>query len=131
VLISTTFDRFRVPERLRARACELLERVGAPAGRRAIETLSRGEQQRVAIARALLHAPRILLADEPTASLDAANGARVAELLLETASELGATLIVATHDAAFCERLATIRHLAGGWLAGAMPRQADATAGIA
>jgi putative ABC transport system ATP-binding protein len=54
--------------------------------------------QRVAIARALLSKPGVIVADEPTASLDEKTGADVAELLVRLASEEGATLLVVTHD---------------------------------
>ena len=61
-------------------------------------TLSRGEAQRVAIARAMLQSPRLLLADEPTASLDDASAATVLELLRTAARDTGAALVIATHD---------------------------------
>lgn len=61
-------------------------------------TLSGGEKQRVAIARALVHAPSLILADEPTGSLDRATGERVLNLLLTSVSEHNATLIIITHD---------------------------------
>lgn len=60
--------------------------------------LSAGQQQRVAIARALANAPRVLLADEPTASLDDARAEAVLALLTAQAEAAGATLLVATHD---------------------------------
>lgn len=60
--------------------------------------LSTGQRQRVAIARAVVHRPRLLLADEPTASLDDARAAQVADLLAREAAAAGATLVVATHD---------------------------------
>jgi putative ABC transport system ATP-binding protein len=72
--------------------------VAEKAARRPHE-LSHGEQQRVAIARAVVNGPKLLLADEPTASLDDASAERSIALLLETAARSGATLVVATHDA--------------------------------
>lgn len=60
--------------------------------------LSRGQMQRAAIARAVVNHPAILVADEPTASLDDQNTDRVLDLLLTQASQHGATLIIATHD---------------------------------
>ena len=60
--------------------------------------LSQGEQQRVAIARALVNSPQLILADEPTSSLDDINCTQVVNLLLEQSKESGATLIIVTHD---------------------------------
>lgn len=60
--------------------------------------LSTGERQRVALARAVAHHPRLLLADEPTAHLDRTRAASALELLVQTATELKALLIVSTHD---------------------------------
>lgn len=68
------------------------------AGRRP-QQLSQGQAQRVAIARALLNQPKLLLADEPSASLDDANTAAVLDLLQGAAQQAGATLLVASHDA--------------------------------
>lgn len=62
------------------------------------EELSGGEQQRVAVARALVHAPRLLLADEPTGSLDAVNGRQIMGTLRDTARAGGHTLITVTHS---------------------------------
>ena len=72
--------------------------VAAKSARRPSE-LSQGEQQRVAIARAVVNRPKLVLADEPTASLDDASAATVVDLLSEQAARHGATLVVATHDA--------------------------------
>lgn len=60
--------------------------------------LSAGEQQRVAIARAIVNGPQVLLADEPTSSLDDDNAQRAVDLLFEAARLAGSLLIVATHD---------------------------------
>lgn len=66
--------------------------------------LSRGQLQRAAIARAVINHPSILVADEPTASLDDTNTERVMDLLFEQAEEHGATLLLATHDNRIKER---------------------------
>ena len=60
-------------------------------------TLSGGEQQRLAIARAIVHRPSILLADEPTANLDAAYAVELGELL-RSFHQVGVTVVIATHD---------------------------------
>ncbi len=83
----------------RARVEALLERVGLPdRADDPVAGLSGGEMQRVAICRALLRRPRLLLADEPTGSLDDASGQVVMELMLRMVAEEGATLIYATHS---------------------------------
>jgi len=61
--------------------------------------LSQGEAQRAAIARALVARPKLLIADEPTSSLDDGNAERIARLLLHAADANGSTLLIATHDA--------------------------------
>lgn len=66
--------------------------------RKSPRQLSVGEQQRVTIARALVTQPKLILADEPTSALDNINARRVSALLRQRAAELGATLIVVTHD---------------------------------
>ena len=76
--------------------------------------LSGGEQQRVAIARALSPNPRILLADEPSGNLDAANGAMVADLLFRANATRGMTLVLVTHDAALAARAARSVRLNSG-----------------
>ena len=60
--------------------------------------LSGGESQRIAFARAIAHAPALLLADEPTASLDSKNGKQLIELLVSLCHSKETTLIIATHD---------------------------------
>ena len=82
----------------KARVEEALERVGLAAdGRRRPGHLSGGQQQRVAVARALVSRPQLILADEPTGSLDTANGEVVMGLLAD-AVKGGATVIMATHS---------------------------------
>jgi putative ABC transport system ATP-binding protein len=86
-------------------ARQLLERVGL--GERINHyprTLSGGEQQRVALARAFAPRPALLLADEPTGSLDAVTGERVADLMFELNRESGSTLVLVTHDEALASR---------------------------
>lgn len=84
---------------LRARTEELLERCDLTEHASDYpKTLSGGEQQRVAIARAIAHAPRVLLADEPTGNLDEKNAQQVITLLLELVRLQKAALIVVTHN---------------------------------
>ena len=82
-----------------AEAARLLTEVGLGKRLRAFpRELSGGQQQRVAIARALVHQPRLLICDEPTASLDAASGRKVMELLKASACRPDRCVIVVTHD---------------------------------
>ncbi len=95
----------------------LLARLGLDAlAHRVPDQLSGGQRQRVAIARAVVHRPRLLLADEPTGALDPRNAAVVIDLLLEVAQDLGATLVVATHDRAAATRMGRVVELRDGVL---------------
>jgi putative ABC transport system ATP-binding protein len=76
--------------------------------------LSGGQRQRAAVARAIVHQPEIILADEPTGALDAANAVGVIELLLGMQREIGATLIMVTHDRDAASRLDRQIHLQDG-----------------
>jgi putative ABC transport system ATP-binding protein len=69
------------------------------------DRLSGGERQRVAVAAALINQPSVILADEPTGSLDDANSAAVVDLLLTAQRDTGATLVVVTHDPSVAERM--------------------------
>jgi putative ABC transport system ATP-binding protein len=88
------------------RAHDLLGRTGLARPGQKIETMSRGEMQRVAVARALLRRPGVIVADEPTASLDVESGEAVGTLLLELADQEKSTLIVVSHDGRLTDRLA-------------------------
>jgi len=70
--------------------------------------------QRTAIARAVIHAPALVLADEPTGSLDSANGARILELLREVNRELGVTVLLATHASELAAQADRLVHLHDG-----------------
>ncbi len=76
--------------------------------------LSGGQRQRAAVARAIVHQPEIILADEPTGALDAANAVGVIDLLLGMQREIGATLIMVTHDRDAASRLDRQIHLQDG-----------------
>ena len=79
--------------------------------------MSGGEQQRVALARAVAPRPALLLADEPTGNLDAANGAAIIELLFTLQTETGATLVLVTHAPDLAARCSRLVRLADGRLA--------------
>jgi putative ABC transport system ATP-binding protein len=76
--------------------------------------LSGGEQQRVALARAFVAQPKLLLADEPTGSLDAEAGTEIIRLLFEMNREFGTTLVLVTHDETLAARCTRVVRLAGG-----------------
>jgi putative ABC transport system ATP-binding protein len=80
------------------------------------DQLSGGQRQRVAVAGALIKEPRVILADEPTGSLDADNSSAVIDLLLAAQRDTGATLVVVTHDASVAERMDRTLRLRDGRL---------------
>ena len=93
----------------RPRAMERLADVGlAKLAQRMTHQLSGGQMQRVAIARALVHAPRVILADEPTSNLDTATGNAILELLQRVCSEQAVTILMATHSAEASGRLQSV-----------------------
>jgi len=93
----------------------VLERVGlAERLQHYPKHLSGGEQQRVALARAFVVRPKLLLADEPTGSLDAESGADVIRLIFDMNREAGTTLMMVTHDESLARRCTRIVRLAAG-----------------
>jgi putative ABC transport system ATP-binding protein len=118
------FELGRSPRERRRRASELLRLVGLE-GREHNRPpeLSGGERQRVAIARALANEAPILLADEPTGSLDSEAGRRILDLLEELRRERHLTIVLVTHDAGVAARADRIVHMLDGRL--------DAGAGLA
>jgi putative ABC transport system ATP-binding protein len=98
-----------------ARASILLDRVGLEHRmRNRVTTLSGGERQRVAIARALANEPKLLLADEPTGSLDSVNAALVAELLFALRDDPEMTIVLVTHNEALAARCPRQVHIKDG-----------------
>ncbi|HZO86251.1 MAG TPA: ABC transporter ATP-binding protein [Verrucomicrobiae bacterium] len=113
VLVPTLVSKVDQTERAR----KLLERVGL--GHRLTHRpgqLSGGERQRVAVVRALINEPKLLLADEPTGSLDRASAAELAQLLVELNREQGLTLIVVTHALDLAQRMGRTLEIRNGEL---------------
>lgn len=104
VLLPVTFGRWSVPRGERLRAIDTLERLGVSRTGALASTLSRGEMQRTALARALFGRPSAVLADEPTASLDADNETVVSDVLVDYARTQGATVVVSTHQSRLKDR---------------------------
>ncbi len=101
----------------RVQATEMLQRVGLGERLRHYpKVLSGGEQQRVALARAFVVQPAVLLADEPTGSLDFATGGRIMELMFELNRDAGTTLVLVTHDRTIAERCDRQLHIEAGRL---------------
>lgn len=111
ILLPARFGWGRLPAGARPRALDLLTQVGLDQPGRRASLLSRGEQQRVAVARALLGRPALLMADEPTASLDGVSGQAVIDLLCAAARDSGATLVAVSHDRRLldcCDRVVSL-----------------------
>jgi putative ABC transport system ATP-binding protein len=108
----------KASERRRSVA-EALERVGlATDAAKLTDQLSGGQQQRVAIARALVHAPTVVLADEPTGNLDSVTAQEVTRLLVSAARERGAAVVLVTHDPAVAihaDRILGLHSGRGSW----------------
>ena len=103
----------------RQQASEMLQRVGLSERLKHYpKVMSGGEQQRVALARAFVVQPAVLLADEPTGSLDFATGERVMELMFALNAELGTTLVLVTHDKTIAARCARVITIEAGRVAG-------------
>lgn len=109
-----------IPGKIRKkRIRELLERINLLDAAKALpHELSGGEAQRVAVARAISHHPKILLADEPTASLDSSTGRDVVSLIREMTKDCGCSVIMATHDTEIIEKVDTVLHLKDGKVQG-------------
>ncbi|MBB5362256.1 lipoprotein-releasing system ATP-binding protein [Deinococcus humi] len=123
----SVLDNVLIPMRLvgqsdSARAHALLARVGL-SGREATfpDVLSGGERQRVAVARALASGPAVVLADEPTGSLDRANATNVAALLVALAREEGAGVLLVTHDDRLAGYADRVLHLLDGRFTDELP----------
>ena len=98
--------------RSRDQVAQVLDRLGiGDLARRLPDQLSGGQRQRAAVARAMIHRPSVMLADEPTGALDELTGHAVIKLLVAVQRELGATLVVVTHDPAIAAQLDRIVEL--------------------
>ncbi len=118
VQMPLSFDPAQTGATSRAAALEMLRRVGLEDhAEKKPEHLSGGQKQRVAIARALIHKPSIILADEPTASLDKKTGREVVDLLQHLAKEVGCTIVLVTHDSRIMDVADRLIHLEDGRLA--------------
>ena len=118
VLVPTLADKKHPPMKaIRDRAVQLLQRVGLkefllyrPG------ELSGGQRQRVAVVRALINRPKLLLADEPTGSLDKDSSENIADLLVELNHSEKVTLVVVTHSLSLAERMDRVMELSDGLL---------------
>lgn len=117
VLLPLTF-RGKITPRDCVRAEKMLQGYGVPAQTLAAY-LSRGEMQRTALVRVLISSPKVILADEPTASLDFSNVMRVMDALIDAAFHLKATLLVVTHDSQMLKRFHRVLTIENGTIRGA------------
>lgn len=109
ILLPLRLADMRLAPAHRSRAAGLLARVGlADKTKRKPGTLSQGERQRAGICRALIAAPPLVLADEPTSSLDGASAGPVLDLFFQLVKEEGATLVCLTHDRAILPRFGRV-----------------------
>ncbi|MFI5767748.1 ABC transporter ATP-binding protein [Streptomyces sp. NPDC051658] len=109
--------------RSRREATEMLTRVGlGDKGDRRPGQLSGGQQQRVAVARALVTRPDVIFADEPTGALDTTTAAEILALLRNAVDNLGATVVMVTHDPAAAAYADQVLFLADGAIADSLPR---------
>jgi putative ABC transport system ATP-binding protein len=115
VALPLALDGVRAPERVAA----LIDRVGLAQRKSHYPSeLSGGEQQRTALARALVHKPALVLADEPTGSLDSQSGERVLALLDELRRSENAALLLATHDERIARAADRVVHMSDGRIVG-------------
>lgn len=114
--LTTAFSPRKDLAPIRSRAAALLERLGLPHSKRNVDSFSGGERQRVAIARALANDPDIILADEPTASLDRAAADRLIGDLITLARSEGKTLIAVSHDRHLLDQMDRCLQVADGQL---------------
>lgn len=120
VELPLAFDDTVDSETAKARALETLKTVGIDSqAHKKPAHLSGGQRQRVAIARALIRKPAIVLADEPTASLDQKSGREVVEIIRKMAKDLGVTVVLVTHDNRILDIADRIVRLVDGKLTGA------------
>lgn len=115
VMLALELQAITSVQAIRRRAEQALHRVGlASRLHHYPRFMSGGEQQRAALARAFVVEPQILMADEPTGSLDHASGARIMELLFDLNSEYKTALILVTHDPALSSRCGRSMRIEGG-----------------